>query len=294
MSFANAEETNASVKEPSVQSGPTKPVEKQNVASPALLNKSKSEDVKKTLGGSEGERMKRKRKSRWGRELTEDERAVAVASATFSAATTTTTPYNKPQLTAEQQQQLREQQAMAAIVTQIRSGQQQQNKHNKYEYDSDEDTEGGTWEHKLRSAEMGATKVLADKLTEENKGKHHISDFLPPEELEKFMERVKAARGESVADLSDYAKHKIDESNIGYQMLKNAGWTEGQGLGSNEDGITAPVDKGKVSFDQTGVGIAPTGDVSSSDDDFDAYRKRMMLAYRFRPNPLNNPRRPYY
>jgi len=44
-------------------------------------------------------------------------------------------------------------------------------------------------------------------------------------------------------DLSDYAKNKIDESNIGYQMLKNAGWTEGQGLGSNEDGITAPVDK---------------------------------------------------
>lgn len=41
--------------------------------------------------------------------------------------------------------------------------------------------------------------VLADKLTEENKGKHHIGDFLPPEELEKFVERVKAARGETVA-----------------------------------------------------------------------------------------------
>ena len=27
----------------------------------------------------------------------------------------------------------------------------------KYEYDSDEDTEGGTWEHKRRSAEMAAT-----------------------------------------------------------------------------------------------------------------------------------------
>jgi len=93
------------------------------------LNKSKSEDVKKTLGSSEGERMKRKRKSRWGKvscmaalihpvyppslkELTEDERAVAVASATFSTAT-----FNKPQLTAEQQQQLREQQAVMIMFS---------------------------------------------------------------------------------------------------------------------------------------------------------------------------------
>ena len=28
----------------------------------------------------------------------------------------------------------------------------------------------------------------ADKLTEMAKGKHHIGDFLPPEELERFME----------------------------------------------------------------------------------------------------------
>ena len=28
----------------------------------------------------------------------------------------------------------------------------------KYEYDSDEDTEGGTWEHKARMKEMNATK----------------------------------------------------------------------------------------------------------------------------------------
>lgn len=27
-------------------------------------------------------------------------------------------------------------------------------------------------------------------------------------------------------------------------------------------------------------------DVSQQDDEYDAYRKRMMLAYRFRPNPL--------
>ena len=106
----------------------------------------------------------------------------------------------------------------------------------------------------------------------------------------------------NTTDLSDYAKNKIDESNIGYQLLKNAGWTEGQGLGSNEDGITAPVNKfvlfsmlamtawscyrGKISFDQAGVGMEAPGEVSNADDEFDTYRKRMMLAYRFRPNPL--------
>lgn len=61
---------------------------------------------------------------------------------------------------------------------------------NKYEYDSDEDTRGGTWEHKLRVQEMMATQLWADELTEKAKGKHHIGDFLPPDELERFMEKV--------------------------------------------------------------------------------------------------------
>lgn len=45
---------------------------------------------------------------------------------------------------------------MTTVVAQIRAT--QHGKKNKYEYDSDEDTEGGTWEHKIRSAEMQATK----------------------------------------------------------------------------------------------------------------------------------------
>lgn len=60
----------------------------------------------------------------------------------------------------------------------------------KYEYDSDEDVEGGTWEHKLRQQEMMATQLWAEELTRQAAGKHHIGDFLPPEELERFMERV--------------------------------------------------------------------------------------------------------
>lgn len=99
--------------------------------------------------------------------------------------------------------------------------QNQEHTKNRYEYDSDEDTEGGTWEHKSRVNEMIATKgkwisinfkkyfvqgnlddcvdyILkisfislidwADKLTDMGRGKHHIGDFLPPQELEKFME----------------------------------------------------------------------------------------------------------
>lgn len=35
-----------------------------------------------------------------------------------------------------------------------------------------------------------------------------------------------------------------------------------------------------------GLGIERPAELSKEDDEYDAYRKRMMLAYRFRPNPL--------
>ena len=37
--------------------------------------------------------------------------------------------------------------------------------------------------------------------------------------------------------------------------------------------------------DRQGLGTE-TGELNEDDDEFDTYRKRMMLAYRFRPNPL--------
>jgi splicing factor 4 len=67
-------------------------------------------------------------------------------------------------------------------------------KANRLEYDSDEDTEGGTWEHKARAVEMSKTSSSSTKLTEAAEGKHHLADFLPKDELVKFMERVKAAK----------------------------------------------------------------------------------------------------
>ena len=61
-----------------------------------------------------------------------------------------------------------------------------------YEYDSDEDIDEdeGTWEHKARRLEMTKTAREAEKLTKEARGKHHIGDFLPPDELTKFLKKV--------------------------------------------------------------------------------------------------------
>lgn len=85
----------------------------------------------------------------------------------------------------------------------------------KYEYDSDEDITGGTWEHKLRSAEMEATHVWAEALNKQSEGKHHIGDFLPPEELKKFLEQYDAKKNNRPPDLSDYKEYKLKEDNIG-------------------------------------------------------------------------------
>ncbi|KAL3865841.1 hypothetical protein ACJMK2_043190 [Sinanodonta woodiana] len=164
----------------------------------------------------------------------------------------------------------------------------------KYEYDSDEDVDGGTWEHKKRMMEMEATRDWADQLTTMGRGKHFIGDFLPPDELDKFMETYKALKEGREPDLSDYREFKLTCENLGYQMLQKLGWKEGEGLGSEGQGIKAPVNKGNVSVEGRGLGIERPDGLSRDDDEYDAFRKRMMLAYRFRPNPLNNPRRPYY
>lgn len=136
----------------------------------------------------------------------------------------------------------------------------------KYEYDSDEDITGGTWEHKIRNAEMEATAAWADALTKQSEGKHHIGDFLPPEELKKFMEIYKSKQTNREPDLSDYKEYKLKEDNKGefflnfknknrysrlmliylckgFQMLQKLGWTEGQGLGTEGQGIINPVNK---------------------------------------------------
>jgi hypothetical protein len=148
--------------------------------------------------------------------------------------------------------------------------------------------ENGSWEHRKRAKEMLATAVKNQELTLASRNRHHISQFLPEAELQKFLNKK--------GDASDYSENKITEDNIGFQLLERAGWNRGSGLGS--DGSTSLLEPVSIGGgerpDGAGVGIGNTHSLDTNDDDFDSYRKRMMLSYRFRPNPLNNPRRDYY
>lgn len=44
--------------------------------------------------------------------------------------------------------------------------------------------------------------------------------------------------------------------------------------------------RGRSADELGGLGEEKPGEIQREDDEFDLYRKRMMLAYRFRPNPL--------
>jgi len=48
----------------------------------------------------------------------------------------------------------------------------------------------------------------------------------------------------------------------------------------------SPYCRGKTTFDQAGIGSDVSTEVAKDDSMYDTYRKRMMLAYKFRPNPL--------
>ncbi|XP_015791774.1 SURP and G-patch domain-containing protein 1 isoform X2 [Tetranychus urticae] len=209
--------------------------------------------------------------------------------------------YGRCDLTSDQWKQLEDQRKMKVLVQMIQKKRRKRERlersgKNVYEYDSDEEVDGGTWEHRKRMKEMEKTAEWAAKLTEMNKGKHHLGDFLPPDQLERFMKKWDAIKDGSTSLLfdEDYRDFKLQSENQGYKMLAKLGWSEGQGLGVDNQGTTKPVDVDPNIGERAGLGQERPDELKPQDDEYEAYRKRMMLAYRFRPNPLNNPRRPYY
>ncbi|CAN6445768.1 unnamed protein product [Victoria cruziana] len=114
---------------------------------------------------------------------------------------------------------------------------------------------------------------------------HHMGDFIPPEELEKFMASCNDAAAQKAAkEAADRAKIQAD--NVGHKLLSKMGWREGEGLGSSGSGRADPIMAGSVKLNNLGVGAEAPGEVTPEDDIYEQYKKRMMLGYRYRPNPL--------
>ena len=168
-------------------------------------------------------------------------------------------------------------------------------------------------------------------------GKHHIGDFLPPDELKKFMETYKVVRGFRwvwtvnscciFAVLLDYRRSKKEEIPT-IQTIKSSSLTPRtlvlkcyKNSAGKRDKVWEKTVKaslhlstssqttwvlmilrrclrgrvliwvskcfrGKTSLDAGGIGVEKSDELKQEDSEFDMYRKRMMLAYKFRPNPM--------
>eukprot|EP01084_Bolivina_argentea_P319816 554759_1 len=117
-----------------------------------------------------------------------------------------------------------------------------------------------------------------------NGGKsHHIGHYLPEDQLNNFNNKYKSYQ-------------PLNNQNKGHAMLKKLGWNEGQGLGKNKQGQIKPVSS-IINNNNNNNGNNITQkpwDPTPGDNQYDLYKKKMMLSYRYRPNPLGNPRKDYY
>lgn len=132
-----------------------------------------------------------------------------------------------------------------------------------------------------------------DSLLAPGKKGHHMGDYIPQEELEKFLSTCNDAAAQKAAKEAA-ERAKIQADNIGHKLLSKMGWKDGEGLGSDKSGRAEPVMAGNVKSNNLGIGAQQPGEVAPEDDIYEQYKKRMMLGYRYRPNPLGNPRKAYY
>lgn len=65
-------------------------------------------------------------------------------------------------------------------------------------------------------------------------------------------------------------------------MLSKMGWKEGTGLGRTRSGRAEPIEVGARGDGKTGIGARDPKEVTAEDDDVTKFKKRMMLAYKFR------------
>ena len=89
-------------------------------------------------------------------------------------------------------------------------------------------------------------------------------------------------------------QHTTSSSSSSSSNSNNIGGANSNSNSSSGGGGSINSVLNRPSVEGSGIGVHATHEVQANDNEFDQYRKRMMLAYRFRPNPLNNPRRDYY
>lgn len=121
--------------------------------------------------------------------------------------------------------------------------------------------------------------------------KHHIGDHIPTTVLKDW--EAKAGGQQGAGTLGRFENQRLTQQNKGFQMLSKMGWNGSSGLGRGGSGIVNPVSPA-VKNNDGGVGQAKPWDPSPDDDPFTLYKKKMMLSYQHRPNPLRNPRKAYY
>eukprot|EP00884_Botryococcus_braunii_P010453 jgi/Botrbrau1/19409/Bobra.0338s0036.1 len=146
--------------------------------------------------------------------------------------------------------------------------------------------------HHLNETSFDRRRQLAVYKRDGSRG-HHMQDFIPPEELAKVLSKGKSSVAKAQSEALEEAS-KIKEDNIGHRLLQKMGWKEGEGLGTRGDGIAAPIAASGSARDNLGLGAKAHGEIDEDDDEYQSYRKRMMLGYKHRPNPLGNPRKKYY
>ncbi|KAI7739917.1 hypothetical protein M8C21_029319 [Ambrosia artemisiifolia] len=94
---------------------------------------------------------------------------------------------------------------------------------------------------------------------------HHMGDYIPLEELDKFMASCNDAAAQKAAKEAAQ-RARIQADNVGHRLLSKMGWKEGEGLGSSRSGIADPIMAGSVKKDNLGVGASQPGEVTPDDD----------------------------
>lgn len=145
------------------------------------------------------------------------------------------------------------------------------------------------WE-KLEEEKLRKKMDKRKKLLEPTK--HHMEDFIPEDEKAKFLAKCGDAASQAKAKEFEDAK-RIKADNVGHKLLAKMGWKEGEGLGTSTSGRADPLQAAGQTSTRLGLGATRAEEVKEDDDIYTQYRKRMMLGYKHRPNPLNNPRKPY-